>query len=148
MQGDQEPLGEFDLIDRYFANDPRIAAGYVQPSHPIQSQPEQRKIGELIHSVDPDALVTGWSYTLWDLIPWAKGELVEFTTIVGVLILALLWIVYRKFSLWLVHASALAMSMLGLVATLGSAETLTLLAVQAPLVSVSISPWSWFGLSI
>jgi uncharacterized protein len=106
------------LIDRYFATDPRIAAGYVQPIHPIHSQSEQRKIGELIHSADPHALVTGWSYTLWDLIPWAKGELVEFTTIVGVLILALLWIVYRKVSLWLVHASALTLSMLGLVASL------------------------------
>jgi uncharacterized protein len=106
------------LIDRYFATNPTTAVGYVQPVHPIHSQSEQRKIGELIHSADPHAMVTGWSYTLWDLIPWAKGELVEFTTIVGLLILALLWIVYRKFSLWLVHASALAMSMLGLVATL------------------------------
>jgi predicted RND superfamily exporter protein len=106
------------LIDRYFATDPRIAAGYVQPVHPIHSQSEQRKIGELIHSADSQALVTGWSYTLWDLIPWAKGELVEFTTIVGVLILALLWIVYRRVSLWLVHASALTLSMLGLVASL------------------------------
>jgi predicted RND superfamily exporter protein len=106
------------LIDRYFATNPTTAVGYVQPIHPIHSQSEQKKIGELIHSADPHAMVTGWSYTLWDLIPWAKGELVEFTTIVGLLILALLWIVYRKFSLWLVHASALAMSMLGLVATL------------------------------
>ncbi len=106
------------LIDRYFATNPRIAAGYVQPNHPIHSQSEQKKIGELIHSVDPQAMVTGWSYTLWDLIPWAKGELVEFTTIVGVLILALLWVVYRRFSLWLVHASALILSMLGLVASL------------------------------
>ena len=71
------------LIDRYFATNPRIAAGYVQPIHPIHSQSEQKKIGELIHSADPHAMVTGWSYTLWDLIPWAKGELVEFTTIVG-----------------------------------------------------------------
>jgi uncharacterized protein len=106
------------LIDRYFATNPNVAAGYVQPIHPIHSQSEQKKIGELIHRADPHAMVTGWSYTLWDLIPWAKGELVEFTTVVGLLILALLWIVYRKFSLWLVHASALAMSMLGLVATL------------------------------
>jgi hypothetical protein len=106
------------LIDRYFATNPRIAAGYVQPVHPIHSQSEQKRIGALIHSADPHAMVTGWSYTLWDLIPWAKSELVEFTTIVGLLILALLWIVYRKFSLWLVHATALALSMLGLVATL------------------------------
>src|SRR6202790_2032335 len=106
------------LIDRYFATNPKIAAGYVQPIHPIRSQAEQKRIGELIHSADPHAMVPGWSYTLWDLIPWAKGELVEFTTIVGLLILGLLWIVYRKFSLWLVHASALALSMLGLVASL------------------------------
>ena len=106
------------LIDRYFATNPKIAAGYVQPIHPIRSQTEQKQIGELIHSADPHAIITGWSYTLWDLIPWAKGELVEFTTIVGVLILALLWIVYRRFSLWLVHASALTLSMLGLVASL------------------------------
>ena len=106
------------LIDRYFATDPKTAAGYVQPKNPIHSQSEQEKIGALIHSADPEAIVTGWSYALWDLIPWAKGELIEFTTIVGVLILALLWVVYRRFSLWLVHATALALSMLALVATL------------------------------
>jgi uncharacterized protein len=106
------------LIDRYFATNPRMAAGYLQPIKPIQSQSDQKRIGELVHSGDPHAIVTGWSYTLWDLIPWAKGEVVEFTTIVGGLILVLLWIVYRKFSLWLVHASALAMSMLALVASL------------------------------
>jgi len=71
-----------------------------------------------VHGADPRAIITGWSYTLWDLIPWAKGELVLFTTIVGVLILILLWFVYRRFSLWLVHASALALSMLALVASL------------------------------
>jgi hypothetical protein len=106
------------LIDRYFATDPKTAAGYVQPKNPIHSQSDQEKIGALIHSADPQAIVTGWSYTLWDLIPWAKGELVEFTTIVGMLILVLLWVVYRRFSLWFVHASALALSMLALVASL------------------------------
>jgi uncharacterized protein len=106
------------LIDRYFANKPTTAVGYVQPIRPIQSQEEQKRIGALIHSADPQAIVTGWSYTLWDLIPWAKGELVEFTSVVSVLILVLLWVVYRRFSLWLVHASALGLSMLALVASL------------------------------
>ena len=106
------------LIDRYFANKPTSAVGYIRPQNPIQSQEDQRKISELVHRVDPKAIITGWSYTLWDLIPWAKGELVEFTTMVGVLILGLLWVVYRRFSLWLVHASALTLSMLALVASL------------------------------
>jgi uncharacterized protein len=106
------------LIDRYFANNPTTAVGYAKPIKPIQSQEQQRQIGNLIHSADPRAIVTGWSYTLWDLIPWAKGELVEFTSVVGILILVLLWIVYRRFSLWLVHAAALMLSMLALVASL------------------------------
>jgi uncharacterized protein len=106
------------LIDRYFATDPTTAAGYVQPINPIHSQEDRERIGKLIRSADPHAIITGWSYALWDLIPWAEGELVEFTTVVGVLILALLWIVYRRFSLWLVHAAALALSMLALVASL------------------------------
>src|SRR6516162_10125567 len=106
------------LIDRYFANKPTSAVGYVRPVTQIQSQEDHEKIANLVHGADPKAMITGWSYTLWDLIPWAKGELVLFTTIVGVLILVLLWIVYRRFSLWLVHASALALSMLALVASL------------------------------
>jgi uncharacterized protein len=106
------------LIDRYFANKPTSAVGYVRPVAQIQSQRDHEKVADLIHQADPRAIITGWSYTLWDLIPWAKAELVAFTTIVGVLILVLLWIVYRRFSLWLVHASALTLSMLALVASL------------------------------
>src|SRR3984893_17763266 len=106
------------LFDRYFANRPTSAVGYARPVAQIQSQEDHQKIADLIHGADPQAIITGWSYTLWDLIPWAKGELVSFTTIVGILILVLLWIVYRRFSIWLVHASALTLSMLALVASL------------------------------
>jgi predicted RND superfamily exporter protein len=106
------------LIDRYFANKPASAAGYVRPVAQVQSQRDHQKVAALIHGADPGAIITGWSYTLWDLIPWAEGELVAFTTIVGLLILVLLGIVYRRFSLWLVHGSALALSMLALVASL------------------------------
>jgi uncharacterized protein len=106
------------LIDRYFATNPKTAAGYVYLIKPIHSQEDRERIGNLIHSADPHAIITGWSYALWDLIPWAESELVEFTTVVGVLILALLWIVHRRFSLWLVHAAALTLSMFALVASL------------------------------
>ena len=106
------------LIDRYFSGRSTSAVGYARPVAQVQSTGDQKKISDLIHSADPKAVVTGWSYTLWDLIPWAKGELVAFTLIVGILILVFLWIVYRRLSLWLVHASALVLSMLGLVASL------------------------------
>jgi uncharacterized protein len=106
------------LINTFFSDDRRTQSGMLRPAQPIKSHEEQAKLGEFIHRADPQAVITGWQYTLWDLIPWAKGELVTFTTAVGVLILLLLWIVYRRFSLWFIHASALFLSMLGLVACL------------------------------
>ncbi len=106
------------LVEHYFSNPPTRAVGFVQPPHPIKTAAEQKHISDLIHRIDPQAKITGWSFTVFDLVPWAQGELVAFTTIVGVAILVLLAIVYRKWSLWLVHASALFLSMLGLVASL------------------------------
>jgi predicted RND superfamily exporter protein len=106
------------LVEHYFSNPPTRAVGFVQPLHPIRSAAEQEQISQLIHGLDPKAKITGWSFTVFDLVPWAQGELVAFTTIVGIAILVLLGAVYRKWSLWLVHASALLLSMLGLVASL------------------------------
>jgi predicted RND superfamily exporter protein len=106
------------LINNFFSDDQRTEAGMVRTAQPLQSPEDQAKLGEFIHRADPKAVITGWQYTLWDLIPWAKGELVTFTTAVGLLILVLLWLVYRRFSLWLIHTSALLLSMLGLVAAL------------------------------
>jgi uncharacterized protein len=106
------------LINNFFSDDQRTEAGMLRTKEPLQSPEDQAKLGEFIHAADSKAIITGWQYTLWDLIPWAKGELVTFTTVVGVLILLLLWMVYRRVSLWLIHASALLLSMLGLVAAL------------------------------
>jgi predicted RND superfamily exporter protein len=106
------------LINQFFSDDQRTESGMLRTSQPIRSSEEKAKLGEFIHRADPQAIITGWQYTLWDLIPWAKGELVTFTTVVGLLILLLLWIVYRRLSLWLIHTSALLFSMLGLVAAL------------------------------
>jgi predicted RND superfamily exporter protein len=106
------------LINTFFSEDQRTEAGMLRTAQPIRSSEDQVKLSEFIHQADPQAIITGWQYTLWDLIPWAKGELVTFTTVVGLLILLLLWVVYRRLSLWLIHASALLLSMLGLVAAL------------------------------
>ena len=106
------------LVDRYFAIRPFEAAVFVRPTRPLENQADQRSLQALVHQLDPNALVTGWKFTLFDLIPWAQSELVGFTVSVATLILILLWIVFRRLSLWLVHSSALAFSMLGLVACL------------------------------
>ncbi len=107
------------FVERYFsAETPTLGVGFVRPTQPLSSEADQRRLGDLIHRIDPGAIVTGWTFTLFDLVPWARGELISFTVSVAVLILLLLWIVFRRFSLWLVHSSALILSMLALVASL------------------------------
>ena len=106
------------FIERYFSDKPTQAVGFLRPSQPIKAEKDQKQLGALIHSIDPQAIVTGWTFTLFDLVPWARGELISFTASVALLILILLWLVFRRLSLWLVHSSALVLSMLGLVASL------------------------------
>ena len=106
------------FIERYFADKPTEAVGFVKPAQPIKTENDQKQLGALIHGTDPQAIVTGWTFTLFDLVPWARSELISFTAGVAVLILILLWVVFRRLSLWIVHSSALALSMLALVASL------------------------------
>src|SRR5258708_5171005 len=110
--------GWWFLVEHYFSNPPTRPFAFFQPLHPFKPPAQQNQISDLIHRLDPKAKITGWSFTIFDLVPWAQGELVAFTTVVGVAILVLLGIVYRRWSLWVVHASALLFSMLGLVASL------------------------------
>jgi predicted RND superfamily exporter protein len=106
------------LVERYFSDTPTRGVGFVRPAEPLKTEADQRRLGEMIRRIDPGAIVTGWTFTLFDLVPWARGELIGFTVSVAALILILLWIVFRRFSLWLVHSSALILSMLALVASL------------------------------
>src|SRR5260370_42511117 len=95
------------LTTSFSWEDRRTRAGMLRTALPIRSTEDQVKLSEFIHGADPQAIITGWQYTLWDLIPWAKGELVTFTTVVGLLILLLVWVVYRRLCLCLIHPSAL-----------------------------------------
>lgn len=52
------------------------------------------------------------------LIPWAKRELILFSSCVGLLILVLLAIAYRAWKPWLIHAASLLFAVAGTVATL------------------------------
>ncbi len=66
----------------------------------------------------PDAMVTGWSQMLNDLVPWATRELVVFgSAVVGIILLILLF-TYRNLRLLALHMGTLLLAMCGTVATL------------------------------
>ncbi len=80
---------------------------------------EQRtRLEAAVQEIVPDAMITGWSQMLHDLVPWATRELATFGTLVVVIILVILLVTYRNLRLLALHAAALALAMAGTVASL------------------------------
>jgi predicted RND superfamily exporter protein len=67
--------------------------------------------------------VTGWSYTMVGLIPWAKNELTFFSFAVGALVLEAMAIAYRSWKPLLVHTLSLVFALSACVALLKLTDT-------------------------
>jgi predicted RND superfamily exporter protein len=75
-------------------------------------------VEEKIKAAGVPLRITGWSYAMISLVPWAKRELIVFSSCVGALILLLLAIAYRQWKPWLIHAASLLFALTGTAATL------------------------------
>ncbi|MBE2204675.1 MAG: MMPL family transporter [Chthoniobacterales bacterium] len=66
----------------------------------------------------PEALITGWTQMLNDMVPWATRELLVFGgAVVGVILLTLLF-TYRNLRILVLHVATLLLALGGTVATL------------------------------
>lgn len=93
------------LLDRSLAPDGDFLLLYLQPV------PEQlpNLLGKLKRG-HPEILVTGWSFLLEQLRPWAVRELQIFLFGVSTVIFLLLGLFYRNWRLWLVHLLSAAVA--------------------------------------
>lgn len=107
------------LIDRFFStDDPNLAAAFLKPSRPVATVEEQQDLERKIREAGVPLAITGWSYAMVSLVPWARGELVWFSLAVGGIILALLALAYREWRAWFVHTASLFFALAGTVAIL------------------------------
>jgi predicted RND superfamily exporter protein len=106
------------LIDRYFSTQSSMAAAYLKPASPLDTAEAQAALEVKLKASGVPLRVTGWSYAMVSLVPWAKRELIIFSSCVGFLILLLLGIAYRRWTPWLIHAASLLFALAGTVATL------------------------------
>jgi predicted RND superfamily exporter protein len=90
----------------------------LKPTQPLDTAEAQAAMEEKLKASGVPMRVTGWSYAMISLVPWAKRELVVFSSSVGALILLLLGIAYRQWNAWLIHAASLLVALGGTVATL------------------------------
>lgn len=105
------------LLDRYFSATPAVTAAYLTAAGPITAS-EQAQLKTRIEEAGVPVQLTGWSYTMASLVPWAKRELLLFSGLIGGLILVLLGVAYREWRAWLVHTVSLLFSLAGTIATL------------------------------
>jgi len=124
------------LVERYFAIDNRVGGGFETPATSIESPEDARDIRTMIEAAGVPVVLTGWSFTLMDLIPWTERELVLLTSLVLAAIAVLLGLSYREFKCWWIHLTALILAFGGMMATLKLlGQPITLLNVLAfPLV--------------
>ncbi len=84
------------VLDRFFGADPLITVGYVTPAQKITSFEQKESLRHALEVPGVDARFSGWTYTLADLVPWAKGKLVELSIIMIAFNVVLLIFLYRK----------------------------------------------------
>ncbi|MHA3770814.1 MMPL family transporter [Verrucomicrobiota bacterium sgz303538] len=111
------------LLDRYLGTRPLLASAYVRPAHPLQTPEDQAAFEKELRPPGVPVKITGWSYAMVGMVPWAKRELVLFSGAVGLLILISLAVAYRHWKPLLVHTLSLAFALGGCLCLLKLTDT-------------------------
>jgi predicted RND superfamily exporter protein len=106
------------IIDHFLSARPYVAAAYLRPLHTPATAAEQKVLEGEIKSSGVPVHVTGWSYAMVSLVPWARHELLFFSGCVGGVILIVLGLIYRDFRRWLIHAASLGFAVAATITTL------------------------------
>jgi uncharacterized protein len=105
------------LVDRYFANDPLLTTGFVTTHAPIDEAQKAMLAREMPPAGVPMTL-SGWSFTLADLIPWSHRQLIVISAFMAVFEIGLLAFLYRDWRLWIIHIATLALAVTAMIASM------------------------------
>lgn len=120
------------LVDRYFAHDPLLTVGFVTTNKPVKTSDQKEMLERELPVPEVPMTLSGWSYTLTDLIPWSRGQLVLISILMAFFDASLLAILYRDLKLWLIQIATLALAIGAMIATMKLAHiSLNLLNVLA-----------------
>jgi predicted RND superfamily exporter protein len=106
------------ILDRYLAPNSLRAAAFLQPKTPITTPAQAEALEKELHATGVPLAVTGWTYTMVGLVPWARGELVFFSAAVSILIVISMALAYRHWKPLVVHAVSLISALAGLIVLL------------------------------
>ena len=106
------------LVDRYFAQDPLLTVGFVTANKPIETSDEKEMLQHTLPVAGVPMTLSGWSFTLTDLVPWSHRQLILISTLMAIFDATLLALLYRDWRLWLIQIITLALAIGAMIATM------------------------------
>jgi predicted RND superfamily exporter protein len=106
------------LIDRYFGHDPLLTTGFVTTNAPVATQEQKNALARELPVPGIPITLSGWSYTLTDLVPWSHRQLLLISALMAIFDASLLAILYRDARLWLVQVLTLALAIAAMIASM------------------------------
>lgn len=106
------------LVDRYFGHDSLITTGFVTTHAPITTQAQKQMLARELPVEGVPMILSGWSFTLTDLIPWSQRQLIVISALMAIFEGALLAFLYRDWRLWLIHGATLVFAVGAMIASM------------------------------
>jgi predicted exporter len=95
--------GWWFLVDRYFAQDPLLTVGFVTSNEPIRTHADYEALSRDLPVANIPMILSGWSYTLANLLPWSRQQLILISAMMAIFDAVLLAVLYRDWRLWVVQ---------------------------------------------
>jgi predicted RND superfamily exporter protein len=106
------------LVDRYFAHEPLLTTGFVTTNEPVTTQEQKEMLHRELPVEGVPMVLSGWSFTLTDLVPWSHRQLILISALMAVFDATLLALLYRDWRLWLIQVATLAMAVCAMIASM------------------------------
>src|SRR5207245_10816923 len=101
-----------------FAQDSLTSTGFVTTNAPVATQEQKNVLARELPVAGIPIALSGWSYTLTDLVPWSHRQLLLISALMAVFDASLLAILYRDLRLWLVHVLTMAFAVAAMIASM------------------------------
>ena len=91
------------LIDRYFARDPLLTTGFVTSNAPVVTHAAYETLSRELPVAGVPIILSGWSYSLANLLPWSRHQLILISALMALFDAVLLAVLYRDWRLWVIQ---------------------------------------------
>lgn len=106
------------LVDRYFGQDPLLTTGFVTTNQPVRTHAQSEELGHNLSVAAIPMILTGWSFTLADLLPWSHRQLLIISALMAIFDVSLLALLYRDLRLWIIQVITLAFGIGAMIASM------------------------------